>query len=193
MISSCFAAQTNGRRLHGQRQGVEQILQLLGPAPNVAVRPPTAMARWRRRRRCPGRGCRAGWHRACDSRGLAMLSIQRTRCSWTAPTKLRAFQPGPADDQSIDADRQEEVGERREVERRGKAVEAHVRIPPLALPASAAIEQLQAVERALQDQRGGDLVDHLGAAACARHRPRAASARPPPSTAARPTAGWAAA
>ena len=53
-------------------------------------------------------------------------------------------------------------------------IDASAHVLPARAPPSGA-EQLQAVERTLQDQRGGDLVNHLRRGACATRRPRAAT------------------
>ena len=148
------------------------------PEPMVAARPPTAMALVEAKKAVPWPRLPSRMASSMRLSRLAMLSIQRTRCACTAPTRLRV-RGRPGRDQPIDADRQQEVGESDEIERRGKRVEAHGRFPLSPLARSAVSRQLQAVERALQDQRGGHLVDHLRRGAGARHRPPAASARRP--------------
>ena len=55
-------------------------------------------------------------------------------------------------------------------------------------PAFSFVDSRQPVERALQDEDRGVLVDHGGALACGSRRRRSARARPPRWTAARPTA-----
>src|SRR5204863_5140710 len=95
------------------------------PEPMVAANPPTAMALVDAKKALPWPRLPSRMASSMRLSRLAMLSIQRTRLRLHGSDQAARLEPARAGDQPIDADREQEVGQRRQVQTRGERVDAH--------------------------------------------------------------------